>query len=665
MAQIEEVRSGGSYFSQNDLRLHFGLDQATAADVEIVWPSGTKDNVKALAANHLYVIEEGRQDPEDHGHGQRHEAGRFEVNRGRRFAQPCLHLFALCSVFVTCLQAQQHASPYPATAEHPGPAWFVDVAPKAGLTVRNVNGSEANQQYILETSGSGVAIFDYDNDGWPDIFLVNGMYLPGSPKNTGANAPTSHLLHNNHDGTFTDVTQQAGLTATAWGQGVCVGDYDNDGFEDLFVTAYGKNRLYHNEGNGHFREVAETAGVAGTGKEWGTGCAFVDYDRDGKLDLVVANYVHFDLAKVPKPGAEAGCIWKGAPVMCGPRGLPSAPNILYHNVGNGHFEDVSKKSGIENTPGHYCFSVTTLDYNEDGWPDIYIACDSTPAILYRNNHDGTFTDVAAEMGVAFNEDGREQAGMGSTAADYDGDGHIDLFKTNFSDDTSTLYHANGDGTYNDVTADAGLAINTDALGWGAMFADVDNDGYPDLLIANGHVYPDVDAAHLGSNFKEPRFLYYNLGNGHFRDLSRTAGPGLIERMSGRGLAIGDLWNDGRLEAVINNLDDRPLLLVNEAKNANHWLGLRLVGTRSVRDAIGARVVLHGSSSGSQRVWVDEVRSGSSYSSSSDLRLHFGLGAQPKLTSIEVRWPAGETESFAAPAMLDRFETLTEGKGHIP
>ncbi len=545
---------------------------------------------------------------------------------------------------------------------HAGPAWFVDVAAKAGLTVRNINGSDDNKQYIIETSGSGVAILDYDNDGWPDIFLVNGEPLPGAKATPGQPPPTSHLLHNNHDGTFTDVTREAGLTATGWGQGVCVGDYDNDGYPDLFITGYGKNRLYHNQGNGHFRDVSESAGVAGTGLEWGTGCAFVDYDRDGKLDIAIANYVHFDLAKVPKPGQEAGCTWKGAPVMCGPRGLPSAPNILYHNLGDGHFEDVSKASGFEKTPGHYCFSVTTLDYNEDGWPDIYMACDSTPAILYRNNHDGTFTDVAAEMGVAFNEDGREQAGMGSTAADYDGDGHLDLFKTNFSDDTSTLYHANGDGSFTDVTAEAGLARNTDALGWGAMFADVDNDGYPDLLVVNGHVYPDVDAEHLGATFKEPRFLYFNLGNGHFQDISKSAGPGLAEPLAGRGLAVADLWNDGRLEAVVNNLSDLPLLLVNEAENKNHWLGLRLWGTRSNREAIGARVTLRGTQTGQERVWVDEVRSGSSYSSSSDLRLHFGLGAHPKLVSMEVRWPAGETERFAAPAVLDRSLTLTEGQG---
>jgi len=563
-------------------------------------------------------------------------------------------------LLLPCLAAAQQ--PYPPSAEHATPAWFVDVAGKAGIAVRNVNGSDTNKRYIVEATGSGVGIIDYDRDGWPDIFLVNGQELadqksaPGKPvKQT----PTSHLFHNNHDGTFTDVTEKAGLVSTGWGQGVCVGDYDNDGFDDLYVTDYGKNRLFHNLGNGTFREVAEQAGVAGTGKEWGTGCAFIDYDRDGKLDLIVSNYVHFDLASTPAPGAEAGCMWKGAPVMCGPRGLPGAKNVLFHNDGDGKFHDVSKTSGIEKTDAHYCFSVTTLDYNEDGWPDVYVACDSTPSILYRNNRDDTFTDVGADAGVAFNEDGREQAGMGSTAGDYDGDGHLDLFKTNFSDDTATLYHANGDGTFTDMTNAAGLGINLDALGWGAMFADVDNDGYPDLLVVNGHVYPEVDEAKLGATFKEPRFLYWNQGNGTFKDVSKLSGPGLTEPLSGRGLAITDLWNDGRLEAVVNNLSEMPLLLVNEAANKNHWLGLRLTGTVSNRDAIGARVTLHGS----KRAWVDEVRSGSSYSSSNDLRLHFGLGAETKLAGIEVRWPNGAREQFAVPG-IDRIVELTEGKGKL-
>ena len=550
----------------------------------------------------------------------------------------------------------QHSQPpYQVSTGHASPAWYVDVAAKAGITVRNVNGGSTTKRYIIESTGSGAAIIDYDRDGWPDIFLVNGSTMPGI---NPPEPPTNHLFHNNHDGTFTDVTAKAGLISTGWGQGVCVGDYDNDGFDDIFVTGYGANRLFHNQGNGTFREVARQSGVAGSGKEWGTGCAFIDYDRDGKLDLVVANYVHFDLATTPAPGQGPGCIWKGVPVMCGPRGLASAPNILYHNLGNGKFDDVSKPSGIENTTAHYCFSVSMIDYNDDGWPDVYVACDSTPAILYRNNRDGTFTDVGIDSSVAFNEDGREQAGMGSTVADYDGDGKLDIFKTNFSDDTSTLYHNNGDGTFADKTFPAGLGINTDALGWGAAFADVDNDGWPDLLVVNGHVYPEVDSGLMGTRYREPRFLYYNLGNGKFRDLSKSAGPGLTEPRSGRGLAIGDLFNDGRLDAVVNNLSDLPMLLVNVASNKNHWLGLRLVGTNSNKDGIGSRVTLHGG----KRTWVDEVRSGSSFNSSNDLRLHFGLGSSPDLTSIEIRWPNGRDEVFDSPRDLDHFIEITEGTG---
>jgi hypothetical protein len=331
--------------------------------------------------------------------------------------------------------------------------------------------------------------------------------------------------------------------------------------------------------------------------------------------------------------------------------------MLLHNLGGGRFADVSRTSGIQKTNGHYCFSVTTLDYDKDGWPDVYVACDSTPAILYRNNHDGTFTDTAADAGAAYNEDGREQAGMGSTAADYLGTGNIGLFKTNFSDDTSTLYKNNGDGTFTDETYAAGLGINADALGWGAMFADVDNDGYPDLLVVNGHVYPEVDAAKLGASFRERRFLYWNQGNGRFKDISAGSGPGLQTPQSGRGLAVADLWNDGRMSAVVNNLSDLPMLLVNEAKNENHWLGIRLIGTMSNASGIGARVTVHGR----RRTWVDEVRSGSSYNSSSDLRLHFGLGAEDTIASVEVRWPNGGSEVFAV-AVVNQIVTLVEGKG---
>src|SRR5437763_7757313 len=462
---------------------------------------------------------------------------------------------------------------------------FKDMAMEAKLTPQITSGEKKNKKYILETTGTGVAIFDYDNDGWPDIFLVNGRKIEKLDEFAG------YLYHNNHDGTFTDVTMAAGLKPGGWGQGVCVGDYDNDGLEDFYVTYYGKNRLYHNEGNGRFKEVAESAGVAGSGSEWSTGCAFIDYDGDGRLDLVVARYIDFSLETAPLPGQNPSCIWKGAPVMCGPRGLKPAKNILYHNLGQGKFSDVTAQAGIDKTPGHYCLSVSTLDYNDDGWPDIYVACDSAPSILYRNNGNGTFTDTAILSGVAYNEDGREQAGMGSTVADYDGDGRPDIFKTNFSDDTATLYHNNGDGTFSDVTYTAGVAANTEDLGWGTMFFDFDNDGWPDLVVANGHVYPEVDTYKLGSSYEQPRLLYHNTGKGKFEDMSRSGGRGITTPWAGRGLAIGDLWNDGRLSVVISNMNARPSLLVNQVSYPNHWIGIKTLGTKSNHDGIGARVIL--------------------------------------------------------------------------
>ena len=555
---------------------------------------------------------------------------------------------------LSCAPLMGQAAKEPPSGKPAGPiAHFTDIAEKAGLTMMNVFGGVDTKKYIIETTGTGVAIFDYDNDGWPDIFIVNGTTVEGFP---AGKSPTNHLYRNNHDGTFIDVTQQAGLVATGWGQGVCVGDYDNDGWEDLYVTYYGKNRLYHNE-KGVFREVATTAGVAGTSKAWGSGCAFLDYDRDGRLDLIVTNYVDFDLSTAPAPGERAACMWKGTPVMCGPRGLPGAKNILYHNRGDGSFEDVTVKAHIDRTEGHYSLGVTTLDFDDDGWPDIYVACDSTPSILYRNNHDGTFTDVAVTGGAAFNEDGREQAGMGTTAGDFDGDGRPDIFKTNFSDDTSTLYRNNGDGTFTDATFSAGLGLHTQYLGWGTMFFDFDNDGWPDLILANGHVYPEVDKYHLGSSFQEPRILYHNEGNGTFTDVSATAGPGITTAASSRGLAVGDLWNNGRLSVVISNMSARPSLLVNDVHYNNHWIAFKAVGTRSNRDGIGVKLTVKLG----KRVLVDEVRSGSSYISNSDMRVHFGLGAATRIDSLQVRWPSGLVEQFEK-LEVDSVQTLKEGTG---
>ena len=533
-------------------------------------------------------------------------------------------------------------------------AYFTDVAKEAGLTMMNVFGGVDTKKYIIETTGTGVAIFDYDNDGWPDIFVVNGTKLEGFAV---GKAPTNHLYHNNQDGTFTDMTEKAGLARTGWGQGVCVGDYDNDGWEDLYVTYYGKNLLFHNNGNGTFTDVTDKAHVGGSGKAWGTGCAFVDYDRDGRLDLMVANYVDFDLSAAPAPGDRPSCIWKGVPVMCGPQGLPGAKNILYHNRGDGTFEDVTTRARIDQTTGHYAFSVTTLDFDDDGWPDIFVACDSTPSILYHNNRDGTFNDLAITAGAAFNEDGRSQAGMGSTAADYNGDGRIDIFKTNFSDDTATLYRNNGDGTFDDVTYPAGLGLNTQYLGWGAMFLDFDNDGWPDLLLVNGHVYPEVDSQHLGSNFQEPRILYHNNGDGKFTDISATSGPGINGAISSRGLAVGDLWNDGRISAVVSNMNAPPSLLVNRVRNGNHWVALRTIGSKSNRDGIGARIRVKAGA----RILVDEIRSGSSFISNNDMRVHFGLGAATKIEWVEIRWPSGLLERFEN-VPVDAISTLKEGTG---
>ncbi|HEY6291764.1 MAG TPA: CRTAC1 family protein, partial [Terriglobia bacterium] len=528
------------------------------------------------------------------------------------------------------------ASPKPATS-NALPVTFVDVAKEAGLTVTNVWGGVEHKDYIVEAKGSGLAFFDYDMDGWLDVYLTNGLRLnqtfpPGE-------APTSHLFKNNRDGTFTDVTAKSGLGVSGWQTGVCVGDYDNDGWDDLFCCFWGHNILFHNNGDGTFTDVSKKAGVWEEFDDkhpvrWGSGCTWLDYDRDGHLDLFVANYIVFDKDKVPAPGQSAYCQWKGIPTMCGPRGLPGGSNILYHNNGDGTFTDVSEKAGILKPGPRYSITPVAYDFDNDGWPDIYVAVDSEPSILYRNNHNGTFTDTAVMAGCAYNEDGQEQSGMGVAVADYNCDGSLDIFKTNFSDDTPDLYRNNGDGTFTDTTFAAGLGLNTQYVGWGCGFLDYDNDGWPDIMQINGHVYPEVDKSDLGVHFKEQRLLYHNLGDGKFKDVSQDSGPGIIERFSSRGAAFGDYDNDGDIDALILNMNDPPSLLRNDGGNKNNWIKIKLLGMKCNRTAIGARVrVITG-----KHEQIDEVHSGTSVMSQSDLRLHFGLGQAGVIDLIEVKWP---------------------------
>ena len=570
------------------------------------------------------------------------------MNR-RIFAAPAI-MALLHGQGMVSRKAETRSSPIARTTRAAPKVWFEDVGAGAGLTFRHVSGEPVNKTYLVESTGSGVAIFDFDNDGLPDIFLVNGAkwrYAKGEPQ------PTSRLFRNLGNLRFEDVTRKAGLEHTGWGQGVCIADYDNDGFNDLFVTYWGQNVLYHNQGDGTFRDVTEAAGLLDKTRRWGTGCAFLDYDRDGNLDLAVANYVRFDPAETPKPGANPLCMHKGMPVMCGPRGLMGGTNALYRNIGGGKFIDVSETSGFSNPAGYFGFSVVTGDFDNDGWPDVYIACDSTPSILFRNNRNGTFTDIGVSSGTAFNQDGREQAGMGAAAADFNHDGLIDLIKTNFADDVPTLYQNNGRGFFTDITYQAGLAVHNRFLGWGVGFVDVDHDGWKDILMVNGHIYPSIDKLGSNSPYRQEKNLYWNLGNGAFVDISAQSGPAIMAKHSARGAAFGDLNNDGALEVVVNNMDEAPSLLVNRAKKQN-WLLVRLRGTKSSRDAIGARVTVKAS----KLQQVDEVRSGGSYLSNSDKRLHFGLGTAPHVDWIEVRWPSGATERFPA-AEANREIFLTE------
>jgi len=531
---------------------------------------------------------------------------------------------------------------------------FVDVAAAAGLTEKMVYGSTSNVTYIIESMGGGCAFFDYDNDGWMDLFLVGGRTLEGTPAGSG-----NRLYHNNRDGTFKDVTAEAGLKDAGWGCGVCVGDFNNDGFEDLFITSFGQNRLYRNNGDGTFTDVTGKAGLLTPATHFGTGCTFIDYNRDGLLDLFVANYVEFDLAHAPLPSLDVpNCNFEGVAVYCGPRGLGAPQHFLYRNNGDGTFTNVSKQSGVAALRGSYGMTAVATDVDEDGWPDIFLACDSSPSLLLMNNRDGTFREEGLLRGVAVGTEGQNLGGMGIGPGDYDLDGHIDFVKTHFQDQANGLYRNTGKGEFDDVTVRSGLGRDTRLVTWGAGMVDLDNDGFPDIFLVAGNVNPELERVHRKYPWRCPRVVYRNLGDGRFQPLGEEAGPAINARYVSRGCAFGDFDNDGDLDVLVMNMNDPPSLLRNDAPAGNRWIKVRLEGTRSNRSALGARVVARYGG----RIQAQEVRSQSSYLSANDPRLHFGLG-EAVAVDLEVHWPSGKTENYPRLA-AGKLVTIREGEGIV-
>jgi hypothetical protein len=529
---------------------------------------------------------------------------------------------------------------------------LVDVAAQSGITLLNICGGPA-KDYIIDEVGSGAAWFDYDNDGNLDLLIVNGSTRERSK--TGGD-PLVALYRNDGNGRFTDVTARSGLVRRGWGMGVCVADYDNDGFDDLYVTsAVGGNALYRNNGNGTFVDVTRQAGVADAG--WSTGCAFGDYDRDGNVDLYVAHYVKFDERAIAKRGETAGCRFMTVDVSCGPKGLKGEADVLFHNNGRGGFTDVTRAAGI-NDPGYYGFGVIFTDLDEDGWPDIFVANDSTPNFLFHNNRNGTFSETGLVAGVALSGDGREQSGMGVDAGDYNRDGHFGLVVTHFSHDYTTIYENSGKGFFTDASYTTGVAVGAGRyLGWGVGFVDFENAGRLDLFVSNGHIYPEVDTHGLGTKYRQRKQLFRNLGNKRFQEITEEVGDGLLLEKSSRGAAFGDYDNDGDIDVLVVNLDDRPTLLRNDTAGGNHWVTFQLDGTKSNRDGIGARIRVTANGSTQSA----EIHAGGSYLSNNDRRAHFGLGAADRVQQVQIQWPSGLVES-ASNLPADRFYVAREGQG---
>lgn len=548
--------------------------------------------------------------------------------------------------------------PRAALSGRPFAAHFTDVSARAGLVAPVIYGEVDRKDYILEADGCGCAFIDYDNDGWMDIFLLTGTRLTGAPPGT-----TNRLYKNNRDGTFSDVTEKAGLHHVGWANSVCVGDYNNDGNDDIFCTYYGENKLYRNNGDGTFTDVTEQSGLSAASEKlsWGAGCSFVDYDRDGKLDLFISNYIRFDLSAVPKAGDDPRCNWKGIPVNCGPRGLPPgfpSKHVLFRNNGHGTFSNVTDKALPPGPAQCYGMTVVAADFDEDGWQDIYVACDSTPSRLYMNNRDGTFREEGIERGVAMNDNGEEQSGMGVGIGDFRLSGHLDLLKTHFVEDTCELFQNDGKANFTDATTSSRIGIETSYTCWGAGIVDLDNDGYPDIFIVTGGVYPEVQRRLPRYPDKCPRVLFRNLGNGTFEELGREAGPAIMERHSSRGCAFGDFDNDGDIDILVVNMNEPPSLLRNDIRGTNHWVKVKLVGTVSNKSAIGARVLVRYGG----KVQAQAVTSQSSFYSSNDKRLHFGLGSAAA-ADIDIFWPSGQVESLKNEP-VNRLITIIEGKGVV-